>query len=422
MGKLLLIGIDGVPYDLILNFSKRGIIPNISKLIEKGKLIKTRAPLPEVSSVSWTSFMTAKNPGEHGIFGFEEIDRNTYQYVFPNFTHIRETFWEALGLRAVVINLPQTYPARKTNGILISGFVAPELERAVYPPGLLPFLKKIGYRVDVDFNLARQDKGAFVKHLIEALKTREKLAKKLWKENWDLFFFVITGTDRLHHFLFDAYQDAEHPHHRDFEKFYRAMDKIAGRFISLALKKKIPVFVLSDHGFCPLKREVYISRYLMKWGYLKFNEDKPEDMTSLAPSSKAFALNPSRIYIHIKGKFSRGSVKPGEYETLIKELTERFYSLRIEGERVIKKVFRKDEIYSGPFMESAPDLVLLSYRGFDLKSGFRKKTLYGASHFTGMHSQDDAFLITYPPMNLPDHPFLYEIGAWSLHLTESAKS
>ncbi len=411
MGKFLIIGIDGVPFDLILEFSKRGIIPNISSLIEKGKLIKTRAPLPEVSSVSWTSFMTARNPGEHGIFGFEEIDRGTYQYVFPDFNHVEETFWERLGLNSIIINLPQTYPARRTRGVLVSGFVAPDLERAIYPPALLRFLKKIKYRVDADFNLAREDKRKFVKHLIQVLKVREKLAKKLWKEDWDLFFFVVTGTDRLHHFLFDAYQNPEHPQRMDFEGFYREMDRIVGRFINAALKNGIPIAILSDHGFCEIKEEVYVSQYLKKWGYLNFKEEEPQDLTSLEPSTKAFALNPSRIYIHLEGKFSRGSVNPSEYENLLEDLTRRFLDLEIDGKRVIRAVFRKEEIYTGPFLERAPDLVLLSHRGFDLKSGFKKKKLHGRSHFTGMHSQDDAFLITHPPMEFPEHPFIYQIAA-----------
>ncbi|MCP4148530.1 MAG: hypothetical protein GY757_12360, partial [bacterium] len=83
--KFMVIGIDGVPYELIKDLAEKGIMPNVKKLIDKYGLKKTSVPLPEISSVSWTSFMTGMNPGEHGIYGFMEMSRTNYAYTFPSF-------------------------------------------------------------------------------------------------------------------------------------------------------------------------------------------------------------------------------------------------------------------------------------------------------------------------------------------------
>ena len=64
-----------------------------------------------------------------------------------------ETMWEILsrnGKKVVVINVPVTYPPRQVNGVLISGFLATEIEKAVYPDRFVPNLREMGYRIDVD--------------------------------------------------------------------------------------------------------------------------------------------------------------------------------------------------------------------------------------------------------------------------------
>ena len=108
----------------------------------------------------------------------------------------------------MIINLPATYPARPIHGVLLSGFVALNLENAVYPARYLPLLKQMGYQVDVDAGKGKDKKTEFLADLHCLLKTRKQVADILWeKENWDLFMFTVTETDRLQHFLYDAYGD-----------------------------------------------------------------------------------------------------------------------------------------------------------------------------------------------------------------------
>ncbi|TET71693.1 MAG: hypothetical protein E3J44_03865, partial [Candidatus Aminicenantes bacterium] len=64
--RVMVIGLDGVPYSLLLELAQKGVMPATSKLIDSGHIQRMKASLPEVSAVSWTNFMTGTNPGTHG--------------------------------------------------------------------------------------------------------------------------------------------------------------------------------------------------------------------------------------------------------------------------------------------------------------------------------------------------------------------
>lgn len=411
----MVIGIDGVPYELVKDFAQKGIMPNTKKLIEKYGLKKTKVPLPEVSSVSWTSFMTGMNPGEHGIYGFMEIHRDNYSYTFPSFRNLPvKPVWEEIGSRkkrSIIINLPNTYPARPLNGVLISGFVALDLAKAVYPPSILPYLHETDYQVDVDTVVGRSDKKLFLKELHDVLQMRYKLYKKLEKEEkWDLFFFIITATDRLNHFLFDAVDNPGSPYHKGFLDYYQMVDQIIGEITTDMGRIGVPFIILSDHGFVKIKKEVYISQYLKEWDYLDLEEEKPKNLKGMTGKTKIFALDPTRLYIHQEGKYKKGCVKKEKYQEMREKIKTKFMDLEIEGEKIIKDVFFKEDIYYGKYLDQAPDLVLLTNDGFDLKSGVTKSSLYGKTFFTGMHSWDNAMLIDSYGFDLQEHPYLFDIG------------
>ncbi|MEK7238093.1 MAG: alkaline phosphatase family protein, partial [Nitrospirota bacterium] len=68
--KVIVLGIDGVPCSLLNRFINEGLMPNLADLVKKGTLTPMTASIPEVSSTSWSTFMTGVNPGRHGIYGF----------------------------------------------------------------------------------------------------------------------------------------------------------------------------------------------------------------------------------------------------------------------------------------------------------------------------------------------------------------
>lgn len=399
--KVVIIGLDGTPYSLLKNLIQRGQMPNLAGILSQGYFGPMRVSLPEVSSVSWSSFMTGTNSGEHGIYGFMDLKPGTYDLYFPNFTDLKSpTLFDELGKlnkKSIVINLPASYPAREIPGILISGFVSIELKKAVYPLSLLPKLEELNYRIDIDTLRARSDHDFLVENLHETLKIREKIANYLWKkEDWDLFMVVITGTDRLQHFLFDAYVDQTHPYHQAFINYYQQIDDFIGRIYEkyTQLKAEKAFFMLSDHGFTHIKSEVYINRWLFENGYLRFNNGTPKMISEIGPGTVAFALDPSRIYINLKGKYPLGAVEQKDYHCFREELKKAFLNIKYEGEPILRRVFFKEEIYTGLYLDQAPDLVLLSKHGFDLKASVRRDVVFGRSGLQGMHTYDDAFLFS----------------------------
>lgn len=390
--KVVVIGLDGVPYSLLHDYMTRGIMPEFSKLCKSGKLLLMKSTLPEISSVAWSSFITSKNPGQHGIFGFMEIDKQSYEYQFPNFNSLKEqTVWERDDIKTIAFNIPQTYPARAINGVMVSGFVAIDLKKATYPERIFNHLNRMGYRIDVNAKLASENPEAFFTDLFETFEKRKKAIEYLYdNEEWQLFIGTITETDRLHHFFFDSAKSGTYFH--IFEKFYRELDRFIGTMSGNAAKDGAVFLTCSDHGFTPIKKEVYLNRWLIENGYLKL--EGLDGFKGIINDTKAFCLDPSRIYIHEEGKYKKGAIKSSDYSALRNDLKNKLSEITYDGQKVIKRVYFKEEIFHGKYTENGPDMYLLPEYGFDLKGSVNKNTFFGTTHFKGMHTYDDAHVFS----------------------------
>jgi predicted AlkP superfamily phosphohydrolase/phosphomutase len=416
--KLLVIGLDGVSYEMLAGGRRPSLLPNLQKFFAGGSA-RMSVSIPEISAVSWSSFMTGTQAGEHGIFGFVDLAPGTYQYRFPDFRDLKaRPFFDELGerhKRSVIINLPATYPARPIPGVLISGFVALDLDKAVYPARYLPMLKQAGYQVDVDAGKGKDRKAEFLADLHCALKVRKQVADMLWeKEEWDLFMFTVTGTDRLQHFLYDAYADGDHEFHAEFENFFHEVDQVAAGLLErAAAREEMEIVALSDHGFDRIESEVYLNPILKSNGFFALDPgaNAGKSLGRISSRSKAFALDPSRLFIHEKGKYPRGSVARGDREKVRKDLKQLFEGYEVKGRKAVRKVFYGEELYSGGQMAAAPDLVLLSAPGFDLKGGLEKDQEAGTSHFTGMHRQDNAFIACSRPELMKETLTIFDVKA-----------
>ncbi len=396
--RVCVIGLDGVPYSLITRFAKAGVMPTAAELIASGHLHHLKASLPEISAVSWTDFMTGSDSGTHGIFGFTDFRPGSYGLRFPNFRDLKqETFWDILGRqgkRCIVINQPSTYPARPINGVIVSGFVALDLAKAVFPLSYKDVLERFRYQIDIDTLKARDDHGLLWRELGQTLSGREKAVEYFWKEDWDYFEFVITGTDRLQHFLWGGVEDEFHPDHSNVLDYYRKVDALI-RIIVQGFRKLTGgdegLYLLSDHGFCGIVQEVYLNAWLEKEGFLKFMSDSPSGIEEIAAGSAAFALDPSRIYLNIDGRFPKGTVAESESQALKGEIIRKLERLEYDGRKVIRRVFEAREVYHGPWLSAGPDLIALAETGFDLKGSVKKKDVFGRTSLQGMHTWDDAF-------------------------------
>jgi predicted AlkP superfamily phosphohydrolase/phosphomutase len=405
--RLCIIGLDGVPIGLLRRLADQGVMPRVGERIAAAHLRPMRASLPEISSVSWTSFMTGAQAGEHGVFGFTDIRPDDYQLTFPTFPAVPvPTIWDRLGQRgrrSLVVNQPATYPARPIPGTLISGFVAIDLRRSVQPLAHLATLRRLDYRIDIDTLAARRDHDALFVDLHATLRARRDALWQLWDaERWDLLQVVVTGTDRLYHYLFDALDDPDHPRHEAALDYHAAVDRFVGevfdRFRSEQPNADQRFWMLSDHGFCAIRSEVQVNAALRRAGLLQIDDATGRDLGGIADASRAFALDPGRIYVHRRDRFARGLVDPTEVEAVKEEVADLLLQLRYHGEPVIREVFDAAKIYSGPHAADGPDLVALSHPGFDLKASPSATEVFGRSDLVGMHTYDDAFLLAPRPV------------------------
>ncbi len=395
--KVFVLGIDGTPFSFLKNEMKNGVYSNFGALAEKGTFCQMNSVYPPVSSVAWSSFMTGKNPGKHNIFGFIDRRPDPLEAYVPNSLQMRsDTLWDIIssaGKRSVVINVPVTYPPKKINGVLISGFLGTNLKKSVYPMSYLPYLESIGYRIDIDPWKAREDTDYLIEDLHYTLNKRMEAAFNLWeRENPDFFMVHIMETDRLHHFMWDYYEKGEGKYYDEFIRFHKRVDQYIGK-IAEKLKNNTELIIMSDHGFCSLKKEIYINHFLQQNGYLKYTSMNPKTLQDVSPDSLAFSVVPVRIFINLKGREAFGCIRSGiEYENVRNEIKSALFSMKDPGtgEKIIDRIFYPEEIYSGPYIKNAPDLICFPFDGYDLKGNMDKMIFSEKSKISGMHTYFDA--------------------------------
>lgn len=406
-GRVAVLGLDGVGLPLVRDLLARGLMPNLARLVATGTLAPMRSSIPTISSVSWTGFMTGRNPGKHGVYGFTDIKPGTFSMFFPNFGNVRTpTLWDVAGehgKRSIVMNIPGTYPARAMQGMLVSGFVAVNLERSVHPPGLLPRLKDAGYRIDVDYMNADQRPEAFFAELADTISIRQRVYERLLRdEPWDLFIGVVTECDRLHHYFWNQYADPGAVHHGRFLDFYRRLDDVLGTLLA-AIPAGTPVFVVADHGHTLIHREFYPNAWLREQGLLVLKGEQPKGLGDVDPQTKVFVLDPGRIYVHRKARFPLGTVEEREAEDLLARVCEGLLAVRDDapdapfGGVPVPRIFRASELYHGPALDAAPDAVIHFNDGYDPKGALSRRELFGRSPLTGMHTYADSLFFVNQP-------------------------
>jgi predicted AlkP superfamily phosphohydrolase/phosphomutase len=141
--------------------------------------------------------------------------------------------------------------------------------------------------------------------------------------------------------------------------------------------------------------EVYLNRWLQENGYLKFGKERPETIMDIGPGSTAFAMDPSRVYVNLKGKYPLGTLDASDYERVRQELKEGLEELTFEdGNKIANRIYLKEELYGGPHATQGPDLIVLAHHGYDLKGKVMSANVFGRTNLVGMHTQDDAFFFS----------------------------
>jgi predicted AlkP superfamily phosphohydrolase/phosphomutase len=397
--RAVVVALDGAPHSLLERLMAEGVMPNYRAMVGNGTFTRMYSTQPTVSSVAWTAFTCGKDPGGTGVFGFTDLLPNTYQLDIPDSTRIKSKLvWEHLtdmGKRSVAMGVPISYPTRPIDGVMVGCFLSPELGRAVHPPGYLKLLQRLDYRLDTDAWLAREDLEGFWAELNVVFdRRRDTLYHFLKREPWDVLMVHFMEPDRLMHFTIDQFDRGEEPWASRFREFFGRVDDMLGR-VDHAVPEADDLIVLSDHGFCPLKYEVYPNRVLTEEGLLRFRSWPPRSVADIAEGSLAFVMDPGRIYVNVKGRYPMGRVEPVDRASVADEVAELLGDRLVDpgtGEAMVAAAHRRDDIYSGPHVYKGPDIVLEPRWGYDLKGAVNKEAHTGRTALCGMHTYEDAHL------------------------------
>jgi len=396
--RVVVISIDGVPYSFVKNRMAAGEFPNFRRLLSRGALHRMNSVQPCVSSVAWASYMTGKNPGKHNIFGFVDKKPGTFETFVPTSVNLKsETIWETMsraGKRVFVMNVPVTFPPRQVNGALIGCFLSTRLEKATYPAGIARDLKNMGYRLDASAAIARENLAQFIEECQHVLvKRAEAMFHYLAQEPWDFFQCHIMETDRMNHFLWEHAEQADSLYAPAFFDFYKRVDDLLGE-VDKKIGDDAELIVLSDHGFCSIKKEIYLNQHLVEAGLLKFKTATPKSLDDLHPDTLAYSLIPGRLFINLQGREPCGTVLPEDYDFVRDRVIRVLSELKDspDGVPIMRQVYKREDIYHGEYLPAAADLLAVPNKGYDLKGGFKANAASDKSALVGMHTFDDALL------------------------------
>jgi predicted AlkP superfamily phosphohydrolase/phosphomutase len=455
--RVLVVGFDSATWLVMGPLLEAGRLPTLARLVAEGAHGPLRSSIPYVSAAAWVTFATGSNPGRHGVYDFVRRRADSYDVELVSAGQVRApTLWQLLsaaGRRVGVLNVPMTYPPCAVNGALVAGMLTPSLQSPfTYPPDLRERLLRAvpGYSLEPTILGAvprTEMKARLQREVVDGAEQRMAAARFLMDElgTWDMFIVVFTGLDRLQTYLWDDV-DPHHPLHDPasaarfgdaIPAHYEQLDRLLGEFLATVDPQTTTVVVMSDHGLGSVHQFFFPNRWLAETGYLLWRRGasaatawgrqllKRAGLGGLAKRAVARLFPgwaaPTRLrsatfvrdvdwtrtrvfwaadngfWLNVKGREPQGIVAPGaEYEVLCQELTSALLALRdpLHGEPVVDEVWRRDELYAGPFVHESPDLRVVWHEvPQERRTHFAASELWGEQPFgtstlSGDHMRD----------------------------------
>ncbi len=443
--RAVLIGLDGATFSILDSLTEDGVMPFLRGLVARGVrgvLLSTPHPL---TPPAWTSLMTGRSPGHHGVFDFVRVERGPGhpRYVLGTSADVRcETIWSMAsrqGCRVTALNFPSMFPPPPINGFVVPGFVPWQyLPRAVQPRDLYARLKARrefnAREVAMDWDVERKALQGLPADQFEPWIRFHITRERQWfeitrflmqEEPCDLTAILFDGVDKLQHLCFHLLDPRSAEQETSpwatrirvlcFE-YFRQLDGFLERIVAMA-GPEARVFLASDHGFTAAGNRIfYANVWLQQHGYLQWADgvaldeggrltleghagadtlfDWGWDATSTTPRTTAFALTASSngIFIRTAERPGDAGVPAAEYRAFRRRLIEALLAFvdPATGERVVEQVVTREEAFPGPEMPHAPDLTLV-LRDRSFLSVLRadvplkeRRSPYGTHHPHGM--------------------------------------
>jgi predicted AlkP superfamily phosphohydrolase/phosphomutase len=453
--NVLVIGLDGASFEILHPLMKEGRLPNLARLVSEGSSGIFESTIPPVTIPAWVSMLTSKNPGKIGCF---DLLKQVGYLSEPNNSCFRDKapLWQILnkyGIRTGLMNIPGTYPPEALDGFVVTGMLTPSKNSDYsYPNNLSTELENKIHDYQIDAPQWQYfDEDRFVKDLYKVTEKREEAAEYLVdKFPCDFYMLVFTSSDRLQHVLWDK--------PKVINEYWENLDKILGKLFKKF--ENSTIFIVSDHGFGPLKQTFYVNEWLSDKGYLEVKKDinlslklkigrifeevyrwvgkKTPSIDSLLKkiqelvghdklqkvaysylsndrlgnrviwkNTQAFAGLHSphfgHIYVNLEHKMEQGCVSQEQYELVRTSVIEELKKIRNPktGNKINIEIFKTEEIYSGDFIGKAPDIVFIMENGtFEINAKVGIKKIFEDGNpftgWTGTHTLNGVFMVKGP--------------------------
>lgn len=452
--RVLLIGLDGATFDVLDPMMEQGRMPNLQRFLERSVSGVLRSTKPPITPAAWTTFMTGKGPGRHGILDFEKYDAFEHRLSFNSTYEIREkTIWEILsekGFRVGAINVPMMYPPKPVNGFVISGFETPSIEADfTYPPELKREIFKVIPNYNYRTNWRRRTLGGD-RILAENLDYISNSFDQGWelahycgeKYGWDVLMVLYKLVDNLQHKAWkylDPRFSYKYPRRAEMAaRVFNRLDSALKKLIAYADQNDATIMIMSDHGHGSLDGKAQPNLLLKEWGYLSLRSSYGRGSTRAAHLwhrltkgkvtrfeqgsrgvERELAVDWSQtracvmhagiygfLYINLKGRNPLGIVGEDEYEALRTEIAERLMAQRTrspQGEVVpiFSNVYRAEELYNCTRDDNPnlPDLLLSPHPGLAVVRKIRGTEAVrwcSERRLEGTHREEGVFAIGGP--------------------------
>jgi predicted AlkP superfamily phosphohydrolase/phosphomutase len=404
--RVLLIGLDGATFSILDPLMEEGIMPGLQRLIASGARSELASVIPPLTPPAWTSLMTGRSPGNHGIFDFLRFDLRSggrQLRVLDSDDVACPTIWSILsrhGLTSTVLNFPMTFPARGISGNVVPGWVPwRHLRLACYPKTLyarltaaLPEFNPRELAMDMSLEeraLEGCTREEDYEHLIKLHIRRERqwfqvLCHLMREDPSDVTAVLFDGVDKLQHFCWRFLDRAIYsvsPSGWESRvrgwclEYFREIDRFLVEIAGMA-GEDASVIITSDHGFGPTVEVFYLNEWLHRNGYLIWAEaanveQKHPETLGLGTMARrfyeidwdkttAYCPTPSGNGIYITPPAGGRGVRAEQYQSFRRELMEALLQFTdpATGEPVVKRIWTQEEAFAGTHMAASPDLTL----------------------------------------------------------------